>query len=134
MNPQAIFDRVVDHLRKQGRKATRVERVAGVEGECAYRSDDGAMCAVGCLLTEEAYSPDLEGKNTMDRKVLDALRASGINPSSELAEGEDATVADLLDALQECHDRFDVEDWEDRLERVAGIYDLTYTPAPESPR
>lgn len=56
MTPQSIFDHVTKHLFKQG--------VAAIEpqaGNCAYRTSDGLMCAVGCLLDDETYEKRFEG-------------------------------------------------------------------------
>jgi hypothetical protein len=52
---QQVFDQVVKHLLKQGKRAYQ-------EGKgCRYRTDDGLKCAVGCLLPDAAYTPDMEG-------------------------------------------------------------------------
>lgn len=47
MNPytdQEIVNKVTSYLFKQGRKS--VDK----NGNCLYRSPDGRMCAIGCLL------------------------------------------------------------------------------------
>lgn len=53
---QEIFDQVARHLVKQG-----VRAYSG--GSCKYRSADGLMCAVGCLMSDEEYDEkyDLTG-------------------------------------------------------------------------
>ena len=61
-----VFNYVVDHLRRQG-KQSRGHRswrpgavpYAGVI--CAYRGDEGAMCAIGALITDDEYDPSWEG-------------------------------------------------------------------------
>lgn len=51
---QSLFETVARHLFSQGRKA--------MEGQsCRYRTEDGLMCAVGCVLPDELYSEELEG-------------------------------------------------------------------------
>ncbi len=49
---------------------------------CAYRSPDGKKCAVGILIKDEFYGPDLEGALVSSGCVLDALCMSGI-PNDE---------------------------------------------------
>jgi hypothetical protein len=60
MNKQEIFDKVATHLFTQGERAMEFSKMYSFE-QCCYRTKDGHMCAVGCLITEEEYSPDLEG-------------------------------------------------------------------------
>lgn len=52
---QEEFDAVVAHLYKQGKKA--------MSGKgCAYRGENGTMCAVGCRIPDEMYDPKMEGQ------------------------------------------------------------------------
>lgn len=46
---------IIRHLRKQGRKAE------GPDGKCMYRAPNGDRCAVGCIIPDEQYKPDMEG-------------------------------------------------------------------------
>ena len=55
---QADLNKMYDHLIKQGRKSTG----AKWDG-CAYRGDQGTMCAVGCLISDEEYVPEMEYKS-----------------------------------------------------------------------
>ncbi len=62
MTPQEIFDTVATHLRTQGRKAMTSY------GKCSYRIYDETSqrmlkCAVGCLISDEAYTADMETKD-----------------------------------------------------------------------
>ena len=56
LDRQGIYRHVRRHLLEQGRCSTRPN--VG----CAYRGEGGAACAVGCLIPDERYSDDLEGK------------------------------------------------------------------------
>ena len=64
---QDIFDTVVGHLFKQGKRSTRWGWCCGLSGEqeytetCAYRSDEGLKCAIGILIPDESYNNKLEG-------------------------------------------------------------------------
>lgn len=60
MTEQEIFDKVVVHLANQKVKSTDGATDEG--GICLYRGPEGRMCAVGCLLSDEEYSPDMEGR------------------------------------------------------------------------
>lgn len=53
MTRQEIFDTVVRHLYSMPHRAM-------LKGNCAYRSDDGLKCAVGCLIPDEIYDPKME--------------------------------------------------------------------------
>ena len=59
MTRQEIFNKVADHLLTQGRVATSSTTLP----TCAYRSTDGATCAVGCLIPDELYVPEMENKS-----------------------------------------------------------------------
>lgn len=51
MNAQEIFDKVVNHLRKQG------HRSLSEDGRCLYRGSNGDKCAIGCIISDEDYQP-----------------------------------------------------------------------------
>jgi len=55
MQPQEIFDTIAAHLFTQGKPA--------YEGRCVYRGDNHISCAVGYLIPEECYHPQMEGKD-----------------------------------------------------------------------
>jgi len=56
---QKIFDTVAAHLLKQNKKSVGADNLGHV---CQYRSSDGLKWAIGCLITDEAYYPNLENK------------------------------------------------------------------------
>lgn len=91
MTRQEIFDKVVAHLRAQGKQAITDG------GTCMYRADDGSMCAVGCLIKDEFYDPSFEKKDVNHYKVVEALKSSGIDMEFH--------TKNLLDDLQSLHDR-----------------------------
>lgn len=72
---QELFDRIVDHFIKQGRRAVDDNE------DCMYRAPNGNMCAIGCLISDKVYNTSLENKGATNLDVLNALRASGIEPS-----------------------------------------------------
>jgi hypothetical protein len=98
---QYIYDQVKNHLLKQKKKSMFNE-------QCDFISPDGCRCSVGCLMSEEeAYT-------------YRGLSLDLINPILEL----DETKQDLLDLLVDCHDCYEVEDWETKLVQIAEIFDL----------
>jgi len=68
-------------------------------GGCMYRSPGGSKCAVGLLIDDAHYSPDLEGKALENSLVLDAV---GLSIGRSLTEQEIYTLA----KLQEQHDYY----------------------------
>lgn len=97
-----IFNKVKEHLLRQGRPST--DDIA-----CRYRSPDGLKCAVGCLITDEAYDYNIEGKGVGNCSVIEALNKSGIDGKFH---------SKLLKKLQDIHDYTKAEKWESMLERV----------------
>lgn len=92
---QQIFDKVVVHLHEQNEQSMNAE-----SGGCAYRGDNGLMCAVGCLITDEAFNPKFNILSVRNDEVFKMLIASGVSVSYA---DEDDTVL-LLESLQEIHD------------------------------
>ena len=54
---QEIFEYVIKFLIKQGKRSYNENG-----GECMYRNPEGLMCAIGCILSDDVYSPKMEGK------------------------------------------------------------------------
>lgn len=104
---QSILDQVTEHLFKQGVAAIDPEG-----GNCAYRTKDGLMCAVGCLLDDDAYEQRFEGHglaglfNEFDEEELPSLFRDHY---------------DLLSQLQTVHDhempRYKLEDCEEETSK-----------------
>jgi hypothetical protein len=59
MTKQEIFDTVAIHLIKQGKKSV------GDDGNCLYRGPEGLKCAVGCLIPDEVYRPEMESRSVI---------------------------------------------------------------------
>lgn len=55
MTEQEIFDKVAEHLQKQGHRALNED------GVCVYRGKNGTKCAVGALIPDELYDSKIEG-------------------------------------------------------------------------
>lgn len=125
MNNQEFFDKAVAHLRKQGRRASNSQM------GCRYRIEvDGVMlaCAVGGVmpddLAREVIAAGLNGSNIHNVRLE-------MRQVDELFAGVDES---LMGAVQDVHDCFEPESWENRFLKVAQDFELTYTPpAQETP-
>lgn len=68
MTDQELFDKTVRHLHRQGHRS-----VDDVRGECAYRGDDGDMCAAGVHISDEHYRVELESQPVEVVKATEVL-------------------------------------------------------------
>jgi hypothetical protein len=114
MNKQEIFDKVLTHLRKQGKAAVNDN------GDCMYRAADGRQCAAGCLITDEEYEPQMEGR------MVGYLLNKGQLPARLVPHVE------FLRDLQDVHDNAlhhrGIRAWEESMDNLARIHALQYTP------
>ena len=92
MNKKQLFKTVAEHLLNQQEQSEK-------GGLCMYRGPYGNTCAVGCLISDEAYTTKLEGLAVGAKLVVKALNTS-LNDS--LTESD----IDLLIDLQNIHDNF----------------------------
>lgn len=114
MNEQEIFDTVVNHLANQKRRSMAIF-VHGEEeiNTCAYRGKNGDMCAVGCLIKDEDYDPEMEAKS------VDNLISNGLLPAYLMQ------YTGLLEALRLAHDTaFNVDQLTQMFRNAGVIYDL----------
>lgn len=115
---QEIFDQVAIHLMTQRRRAEHLD------GRCVYHAEDGSKCAVGCLISDDAYSPTIEYELLPDSWGIStlgsALEASGVSRSSYL----------LLGRLQILHDATPPAKWRLELSSVAVRFGLTLPVLP----
>lgn len=110
---QEVYDFVIDHLRKQSQPAKKGLR-------CCYRLEfpDSAKvlrCAVGCLIPDEIYKQEFEGRSI-----------SGL-----VKDGQTWTIPHehfaLLEALQRLHDRY-FEIFKVEAQSICKNFNLTYSP------
>ena len=97
---------IATHLAAQRGQAVSADKA------CRYRGDGGRMCAVGCLIPDEEYDPEMEGSSADDvfAEWPEALEAIGI----------DSTYApEVMTGIQAYHDGVTatgIPDYETRLE------------------
>jgi len=122
MNRQEVFTKIVNHLRKQNAKSMAMIFPPEPSREdsygCAYRGDGGLMCAVGCLITDEAYTDRMENSPAYSSFVIDILEKSGLG-KIDMADGN------FLRAMQKIHDDVPIDAWEDSFMRVANVWEVT---------
>lgn len=103
MTKQEIFDTVARHLATQGRQAVR-EVTPEDNGlpisTCQYRTPDGLKCAVGAIMPDSIYTPDMEGNSVQTLVMLAQDSADPENPFWDVLESS----GDLLKDLQLIHD------------------------------
>lgn len=108
LSPKAIYERVSEHLLTQ-RAVSEDDN-----GSCRLRSPEGRKCAIGSLVRDDVYRPELEGvgisyyRHAQDGTLLRALYASQVN-------AYDPNIIDLLIELEEVHDYADIDEWPELL-------------------
>jgi hypothetical protein len=115
---QKIFNRVSQHLLKQ-KIAAKSEF-----GACAYRGEEGLVCAIGCLISDKYYKRSFEGRNAAFAPVAKAVEKS-LGVEGQIAKDRD--MLSFLVNLQSIHDDEDTEDetttvlrWGKSLKDIAG--------------
>lgn len=96
MNAQQIYDTVVRHLAKQGRRSMHMiqDTLTGrTIPACAYRGAGDMSCAVGCLIPDNEYSKVFENIS------VDQLRRY---LTGEAPEGVQHRARGVLAHLQSC--------------------------------
>lgn len=129
MNRQEVFDTIVTHLRTQGKPAR------AAVGNCRYRMEDPnsgevLRCAIGCLIPDELYSPEMEGAGVTPL-IFDAEFKGYELP--EILINASADDRDFLSQLQRVHDQglsWDehglTKAGEERMRQIANDFHLRY--------
>lgn len=128
---QDVFNKVALHLLAQNKRS-----IVDDDGMCRYRGPEGTTCAVGCLIDDESYLPEMEGYDVVD--IFGIPSRHEISPELSMVRerfsGHDLTEhLALLDALQRCHDRIPVEDWHAELVDIAREQGLNSDVLPPTP-
>lgn len=101
MNKQELFDKIVVHLRQQGKRSL------DARGYCVYRGDDNTKCAFGCLIDDLEYRPEMENKclGELCRSNLYGLKRYHVYVS-------------FLGQMQYIHDNDPLRYWEENFNLV----------------
>ena len=92
MSKQQMLDKAVKGLASQGFVQSRGPGITENPGRCAYRGNEGRRCAIGWLIPDDKYYPELE-KNGEGHKLPKSVL--NFRPSS----------MSLVWRLQLAHDR-----------------------------
>lgn len=84
-----------------------------------YRGSEGLKCAVGHLIPDDLYTPEMEAFS------------ADVNPVKSVLEGLGVYIK-LANQLQIIHDIFRVGQWEEGWRNLAEETGLTYTPPTEA--
>ncbi len=115
---QEAFDTAAAHLLKQGERSSSCEVYPTEDVQaCLYRGPNGLKCAIGALISDEHYSPSLEGEGINDH-VCAAIVASGY-PDDNLSRA-------IYARLQQVHDACDPDGWPSALRMYADRYKLEW--------
>ncbi len=116
MSAQELFNKIVVHLRVQGRKSQRYDTIGADGFQCAYKSKNGDKCAIGRLIPDEDYDSKMEGRSIHQLMDLDPFNLIFKNLLPH---------QDLLNELQIIHDKEDVFFWENAFTKIARIFNLS---------
>ena len=105
MNRRVIYETVRQHLLTQRAKSQ-------TGGDCLYRGPNGLKCAIGCLIPDEVYKPDMES--------LDVMGMLKLWPNHPFSDIRDLFLRDL----QCIHDNLEPEYWTSALDDFAHRYNL----------
>ncbi len=128
---QQVYDFVVDHLRRQGGPAV------DSSGTCLYRAARNCKCAVGCLLTDAEYRPEIEGTDieTLSEgsdPVLPSFFLKHKELLLDLQNVHDDQANHLYD-LSTGHKVFNADKLEAAFQQCAAVFNLTYKETPNAP-
>lgn len=124
---QEAFNIMVRHLRRQHHKCF------GDNGECAYRGNDGDMCAVGVIIPNKMYDKSFEGSRILDLLTHDSydddcmyykLSIKAKIKIKQLKKFLSNVDVNMLIDMQLIHDCERVGSWDRYFEKVAVQYGL----------
>lgn len=101
---QEVFDYVTNHLLTQNKKSTN-------GAYCAYRGKNGCKCAAGCLIDDNEYISQIEGFSWF--RAIEILKCS-------------SSHSELIMELQNIHDTFLPQEWENQLKSFASEFNLKW--------
>lgn len=120
MNIQQVADICAIHLFKQNKKSEHVTP-EGVP-RCMYRRPDGLKCAVGALIKDEFYDPDIENCLVNSDIVHDVLKKSGVYGDDSV---ENDSIEEMLVRFQTIHDSYTVPNWVHQIKLLYTSYHLS---------
>jgi hypothetical protein len=100
---QEVFDQVANHLLTQNKQSKKEPKLMPGDSDaytpdCLYRGPGGLKCSIGCLMSDEEYSLEMEGK-LLSAKIFKKL----------IVDFEKHDY--LTKCLQSLHDSEEVSNW-----------------------
>lgn len=125
MNLQLMFDDVTRHLLTQKKRSVLRGRECSGADVCAYRDQDGLMCAIGSIVPDNLYKEEFE--NSTVSSLIYTIEAQHLVAHwQEKYDIEDLNVfRNFATELQGIHDDQDPQLWQMYLKEFAGRHDLT---------
>lgn len=104
---EKVTEWVLNHAREQGKKSI-------AQGACQYRGPEHTACFVGCLISDEEYDEDMEGKsvNTLI-EFLSREQPDKVELWEFLVKNRS-----MLIKLQDIHDNYAVKNWESKIKEL----------------
>ncbi len=120
-NKSEVFQRVITHLETQRKKALR-------NGQCVYRTDEGLKCAIGCLIPDDEYNPEIEGSS------LCGMMRNKMPPTIVALMQQGNKMVSLLQTLQDLHDMYEVGSFTyyEQIGFIMNSYDISADYLPPS--
>jgi hypothetical protein len=120
---QEAFDKILLHARTQKTKSLKHPN----SPLCAYRSPEGLKCFIGALIPDDSYDPIIEGASILGIVVS----SKAYRPGYEKLEKSIPIYITkenlfIFQQLQNIHDTFNPEFWEQELSKIAQTYNLNY--------
>jgi hypothetical protein len=120
---ETLFKISADHLLKQNERSADVGSTD--KTVCFYRGRNGLKCAIGVLVNDENYSPELEGYGIAFGGIIDPICAThGID------NREDIDLR-MLFSLQNIHDNYEPREWRELLLAAAARFYYDWKPTEE---
>lgn len=104
---EKVTEWVLAHAREQREKSM-------YQGVCLYRGPEHTSCFVGCLIADEEYDDNMEGKsvNTLI-EFLSREQPDKVELWEFLVKNRDRLMR-----LQDIYDNHDVETWEEKIKAL----------------
>lgn len=112
---QQVFDQVATHLLKQNEQSRSHDAF-----RCFYRNENGLMCAAGCLIADDEYTPEMDKGISYGGGSWSSMVNQGTVPPDH---------RNLISYLQRLHDNIDPSLWVSELHRVAKNEGLVFNHA-----
>lgn len=119
MTAQEIFNKVIEHLLKQGFQCLDQGDV------CLYRGDNGMKCAIGVLIKDKDYNPKMEGDSAS--LIVHNIQAINYILPSDMDKKEGCDFLDALQSLHDDHPFFDTLEFKAAVAQFAEDYKLECT-------